>query len=450
MGLNMALSSDIFEKTIDEVKFSDLQGLQSRKVVEGLFVEYKSDFTTPKKTAHSIASLANTHGGWYFVGVRSDSSNNPQNLDGFDLSTHKKPIEHMRNVIVSNIRPIPLFYSKMIKRPNNRAILLVYVPESYETPHITLDGRIYRRNAEGSDPVHENDRYTIDKLYEKGKKLDAMCARFFVNEFPLNRSQQHQGWLEIYLMIYPPGSLFVTKFTRQRYLENLKVFVNSPTKLFGKAISIGMNFDVVEGSENSVIFRQVVQKEFLRFLTLTFQIFRDGNAKIFIPLQIVAPEFLATKETGDFLLRSILNDDDYNRAVTFNESNYTFIDGTKMCTSFICLVGKYIEFLKKEKWRGDLLLHFKVRNCLRNIFWFDHPEYLGYVKTWGPPICLRKEFELPGRIERNYFKDRVPRTNRGFFPYFARILSSFGLLFEPAIETVSRSLAEYIKSHVTP
>ena len=443
----MPFSSDIFGKTIDKVKFSDLLMLQQRRVAEGLFVEYKSDFPTSKKIAHSIASFANSHGGWYFIGIESNNTNLPVNFNGFDLSRHKKPIEQIRNIIVSNVNPIPLFYSKIIKRPNNRAILLVHIPDSDETPHITLDGKIYRRNAEGSDPVYENDRYTIDRLYEKGKKLDAICNDFFINEFPITSVQKHQGWLEIYCVIYPVGSLFLKRFRNLEYLEKLRTFINSPTKLFGKKISIGINFDVIEASEDSIIFRQIINKERLGLLTLTFQIFRNGNAKIMIPLQMIDPESLADEHAGRFLLKSVLNDEDYERALAFNESIFKFIDGIKMFISFICLLGKYIEIVKKEKWGGDLLLHYKVKDCFRHIFWFENEEFVEYIRTWGPPICLRNEFNLPGKIERNYFKEKVPRINTGFLSHFVYILLGFGLLVEPANEVLAKSLKDYLKAH---
>lgn len=50
----------------------ELQKLVSRSVAEGYFVEYKSMPPTNEKMGRSIASFANTYGGWYIVGVTTE------------------------------------------------------------------------------------------------------------------------------------------------------------------------------------------------------------------------------------------------------------------------------------------------------------------------------------------------------------------------------------------
>ena len=75
--------------------------------------------------------------------------------------------------------PINLFFKVIGKEeatyldnPNTgNGILVIYVPESVDTPHINKDGRIYRRQSSGTDgeSIAETDRKTVDSLYEKGK-----------------------------------------------------------------------------------------------------------------------------------------------------------------------------------------------------------------------------------------------------------------------------------------
>ena len=50
-------------------------------------------------------------------------------------------------------------------------MILVYIDKGYKTPYLTNDGRIYRRVGEGSDPVPETDRYTMQKLFERSSIL---------------------------------------------------------------------------------------------------------------------------------------------------------------------------------------------------------------------------------------------------------------------------------------
>jgi len=62
---------DPFDKPIDSLREEDLQTLVTRQVAEGLYVEYKREFPNRnEKIGWSLASFANTHGGWYLVGNR--------------------------------------------------------------------------------------------------------------------------------------------------------------------------------------------------------------------------------------------------------------------------------------------------------------------------------------------------------------------------------------------
>ena len=62
-----------FTKEIHEpLAIDDLSELITRKVAEGLYVEYKSTFQSNEKTARSIASFANSYGGWYIVGIEAE------------------------------------------------------------------------------------------------------------------------------------------------------------------------------------------------------------------------------------------------------------------------------------------------------------------------------------------------------------------------------------------
>ena len=59
---------DLFgSKPINQLDERDLNKvLKEGKVPEGFFIEYKKDF--PQDFEKYVASLANTHGGWIFIG----------------------------------------------------------------------------------------------------------------------------------------------------------------------------------------------------------------------------------------------------------------------------------------------------------------------------------------------------------------------------------------------
>ena len=216
-----------FEKEIRELEFSNLEILKETSVAEGVYIEYKSDFQNNTKIAHSIASFANMYGGWYIIGIKTDDDNVPNDFPGFELSKHPNPKETIRNIAVSHINPFPLFDSKLIKVDDERWILAVLIHESLEPPHITKDGRIYRRNGEGGDPVAENDRYAIDRLYDRSKRFKGIVEDFCQNKIVISEAQSRQGWLEIYLMTYPLGKLSIDNFLGRVDIDSIKTLLDS-------------------------------------------------------------------------------------------------------------------------------------------------------------------------------------------------------------------------------
>src|SRR5438876_12398434 len=95
-----------FEKPIDQLGEGDLATLISNEVAEGYYVEYKSTPPSKTKIGHSIASFANTYGGWYIIGVRSDANNVASATDGFARSELPDPIATIRDVLKTHVDPI--------------------------------------------------------------------------------------------------------------------------------------------------------------------------------------------------------------------------------------------------------------------------------------------------------------------------------------------------------
>lgn len=170
-----------FDKPLEQLEEADLYKLIKEEISEGLYVEYKEDF--PTHLAKIVASFANTFGGWILIGVDARNPRNvPTAFPGIDISNDPK--DRFRNICRDRITPVPLFSSKLILKSANpsRGILVVKIPESTYPPHIIRDGRIYRRNMEGSDPVGETDRHILDRLFEKSKHNKAEVKGFVIRK----------------------------------------------------------------------------------------------------------------------------------------------------------------------------------------------------------------------------------------------------------------------------
>lgn len=429
-----------FEKEIQGLEFSNLEFLKETSVPEGVYIEYKSDFQNSTKIAHSIASFANMYGGWYFIGIETDDDNVPINFPGFDLSKHHDPKETIRNIAVSHINPFPLFDSKLIEVDNERGILAVLIHESLEPPHITKDGRIYRRNGEGGDPVAENDRYAIDRLYDRSKRFKEIVEDFCQNKIDISKAQSQQGWLEMYLMTYPLGKLSIDNFLRKEYIDSVKSLLDRQStvtllKEFGEATG-DIPFNNVATSSNSIIFRQTTPDS-LKDLTLTFEWFVNGNAKVIIPFRDIdlwePPKFYEDSE-GLKLLRESLGAEG---------GVFRIIDGFGLYSAFIHILAKYFELLKREKWNEKLIIRYRLENCWRSILFFDSKEFTEHIEKYGIPVSQKDVIVIPDKLSGdNWFMKSFDDINEGILSDFVPIAMSFGFHLTSFIKAI-KDLTHY-------
>jgi hypothetical protein len=270
----------------EQLTTEDLTDLIGR-VAEGYYVEYKETFPTPKKIAHSIASLANTYGGWYIVGVKADQFDYAAEICGFSVVEFPDPVSKVRDVVKSRIDPVPVFYPMRVPLENSMAVLVVYVPGEQHTPFITDDGRVYRRNHASSDPVPENSRHTLDRLVEDGKHAGGRFVDFcrrtertppkiqMLNTTPV-------GWFNLFLALDPEPFRYSKVKTVAEMIELSQR--THPFKIVSEFSGSGnIPFRSGHTTPNSVVLRQsepgsATSKETSAEFSL------DGYARLSIPV----------------------------------------------------------------------------------------------------------------------------------------------------------------------
>jgi hypothetical protein len=394
---------DPFGKPMKELTIDDLQVLKIRNIAEGLYIEYKSDFPNPAKVSHSLASFANSYGGWYIIGITDDVNNVPQNFNGFSLQDHQNPKEKIRDIVRDHINPLIRFASHLIELENRKAILVVQVDESDDTPHVTKDGRIYRRNGEGSDPIAETDRLAIDRLYDRGKNFQRRIKQFCINDMTISRGEENQGWVEIYLMTCPFDKFIEHDFFRESHISEVKQMLETATPInlgtgTDNYIASGIPMGNVYPALNSLTFRQITQ-ETLPFSVYgaTYRLYRNGNCKIIIPFSYINSETFQTvygdKPVGNALI-SHINIQDFPL--------FKIIDGFQLLTAFVVLLAKHIEYLNRKGWRDEILSVFKFQNTWRNILFLDSDAFKSQVERYGVPTCLQNSGSFPQNIENKY------------------------------------------------
>lgn len=158
-----------FDRSLSEVSVEHVRELIDRDVQEGLFVEYKSNWTADK-IARAVASFANSeHGGTLIVGMVA-SGLSPERLDGFTFSGD--PSESLVQVIRDHIAPIPSsFVPVALSLEDGRHCLLVEVHPGADPPYIHIrSGKILVRTPTSSDPQRLTDRSHLDLMFARGRR----------------------------------------------------------------------------------------------------------------------------------------------------------------------------------------------------------------------------------------------------------------------------------------
>lgn len=181
---------------IDEVS-----ALIEDQVAEGFFVEYKQQLVSPKKIANSIASFANSNGGWYIVGMVADrATNTPIALSPLDC---QDPVSTIRDAVRAHLNPIPVFFIEAIKNTDGALVVVVQVPDRQDAPIVSGDGRIYRRTADSSDPIPENDRRAIDRITDLGRENQARFLAYCSDSRTHCAGESDQPWIHVYMRPSP-------------------------------------------------------------------------------------------------------------------------------------------------------------------------------------------------------------------------------------------------------
>lgn len=236
----------------------DLDTLVRNEIPEGLYIEYKEDF--PTNLAKIVASFANTFGGWILIGVNARNPHNlPETFPGIDLAGGPK--ERFRHICRDGINPVPLFTTKILELPESpgKGVLVARIEESGYPPHITRDGRIYRRNGEGSDPVPETDRYILDRMFEKSRQNKGQ-VKAFINQ-KLSEAETEATAIKVLICPVPLNQNLIHPFFTEERLgqverQALKIWENlRPGNIrFGpEGFSLETGFEALEILRSGVV-----------------------------------------------------------------------------------------------------------------------------------------------------------------------------------------------------
>lgn len=437
-----------FKKSIREpLTPEDLEALIADSVSEGYFVEYKGILPASKKIAKSIASFANTYGGWYIAGVTTDGHNVAQRIAGFSLDDCHDPIASLRDSIRLGINPVPVFFPQVVTLEPRLVALVVYVPGEQDTPFITSDGRIYRRVSDSSDPVPEAQRPAIDRLVEQGRDHARDFQRFCQDPRTFSNGEASTPWVNIFVSPYPLGLIERFEMTSQSGLERLLRRSQETIPLVRaadeKPLQLGkIPFQQGRVTLNSVFLKQInINTNQIMHNSLSMELFDDGRARFFIPLHIIKVlnrETIVSEVTSN-QVRAVLE----NHLRQDNDLYLAkFFDLTSLWKAAMLMVNFYLDWVKDDL---SLIHNFRVlihgKELWRTVAFVDDDRWAEHVRTFHLPIMANNEVKIPE--ERR--EGAIINIDESSEALWGTLLGLVGLMFGLPTETL-RDLMETFKA----
>lgn len=389
-----------FKQKIGELTKQDLERLCETQAVEGYYLQYSLEFPAGEILGRSIASFANTYGGWLIAGIRSE--NHVANaLEGFGLESVPDPLGRLREILDNEVDPVPICFPQLIRLEQDRAVLAVFVPENQETPFISKDGRIYRRTHDASEPVPEINRYSIDRLFDNGKEVIRQFERFCgEDKFP--RTEDDRGAVKIFLSPYPAGMIekldLVSVDSLTRLLDTTQAKI--PIPFSGSLVLIGgyLPFQFGQNTECSVILRQSDPASDPG-MALMCELFDDGRASFYIPLNyfpFLSDWDLNQVKTVD--TRAALGK--YLSKKGRDPAPLRFFDIAHLWLTVACLVSYYQDWIGNDLMSAELLFAIEIKSAPRSVPFFDSSEWGAYVQARGMPVIDSQQLRIPHETGR--------------------------------------------------
>jgi len=420
---------NLFEKSFNEITIDDIRGLIG-KVDEGYYVEYKSKIPEKNlKIARSIASFANTYGGWYFLGIETDEANNAFEISGISSRETADLIDKIRNTIKDNINPIPVFYIRSIELDPDKSVIIVFIPDNQDAPFVTSDGKTYIRIGDSSDRIKESDRYTLDKLYESSKEKRLKFSRFKDDQDEKSPVHNNVGFIKIYIQPYPMNS--VSKFNIPMDEDVKALMEKSKNHVKIKLTESGSMSGNVPFTSGHVSFSSIKLDQSSSPITqprsFACEFFNDGRGKISIPLDIY--EGLTFDGINSF--KSSEAKTALREKFSSNSNsllNFRLFDYGKAIASTLILTGYYLDWLGSVEQVSGFNVAIKISNVNNFIPFFDTKEWATHVKEFGLPIISKSNISYPEFDDFNIIGGELSKVEDGLFTGPIYVAAIVGLM----------------------
>ena len=152
------------ELTSDDIEQAIMSGEES------FFFEFKDDRVDGRKLTEEISALANTYGGYIFLGISDDKS-----VIGCTAWTEQR----IHTMIHDALSPVPDFDVQKFLMPTGKNVLVIKIEEGLMPPYITSRGKIYERLSSGSFEIKDSARL-VQMFYKREEQLKQIEKMLFI------------------------------------------------------------------------------------------------------------------------------------------------------------------------------------------------------------------------------------------------------------------------------
>jgi len=129
----------MFNKSLDDINFEDIENLITQGVLEYQNLEYKKEVwgmsdSNKKEMLKDIVSMANSYGGYLIIGVEEDGQNGKATAI-VNIANAEGERDRILNTLFANIQPRISLKIKVLEN-NGVSIIVINIPNSFRKPHI--------------------------------------------------------------------------------------------------------------------------------------------------------------------------------------------------------------------------------------------------------------------------------------------------------------------------
>ena len=153
-------SISMIPKRLEEILYSDIEGIVSSELRESKTVEYKRDLpgnseSQKKEFLYDVSSFANTVGGDLIIGVEEENGV-PSRVTAVKPANIDEEIQRMDSILISGLEPRIRYHMRAISHPQSGYVLVLRIERNGLAPHRVIykdSDKFYARNSAGKYPL---------------------------------------------------------------------------------------------------------------------------------------------------------------------------------------------------------------------------------------------------------------------------------------------------------